>query len=365
MTDRQRVYNGVLSTLKRLMKEEKQGHVVTLAMMISGIVQGKKAHLSAMSSEVPYSAKDASIEARMKRFVKNDKIDVRVHYMPFAKEILACLAALPIMLVMDSSQVGRGCVVLMIGVVYKQRSLPIAWIVYKGKKGHTTAARHIEVLELVKPLVPAGAEVTLLGDGEYDNVEVLVWLDTHTNWHFVVRTAVSSLIHCKDKIINISSLGVKRGERIIVENALFTGAAYGPVCAIAWWGSEYDDPVYLISNLKDGILACTCYQRRYRIETLFSDEKSRGFHIHQSHLSDPARLNRLLLAACLAFLWVVYLGVSVLAQGNRPLIDRTDRTDKSIFRLGLDWLKYLLKYGQPIPIRFGLPSNALFIESVR
>ncbi len=43
MTDRQRVYHQVLAGLKPLMQSAKQGHVVTLAMMITGIVLGKKA----------------------------------------------------------------------------------------------------------------------------------------------------------------------------------------------------------------------------------------------------------------------------------------------------------------------------------
>jgi hypothetical protein len=49
MTDSQRVYIKVLKTLKKLMPTHKQGHVVTLAMMVSGIVLSGKAQLSAMS----------------------------------------------------------------------------------------------------------------------------------------------------------------------------------------------------------------------------------------------------------------------------------------------------------------------------
>lgn len=352
MSDRQRVYNEVLKTLKGVMKQQMETHVVTLAMMICGIVLGKKAQLSAMSSEIPHTAKDASIERRMVRFVKNERIDVAVYYMPFAQALLAHLASAPLLLVMDASVVGRGCMVLMVGVVYKQRALPLAWIVYQGKKGHASASKHIEVLELVLPLIPQGVDVTLLGDGEYDNIAMLVWIETHTDWHFVVRTPASSLIQYGGKTVNMAGLMVECGEKIVIEQAFFTAAAFGPLRAIAWWGKEYDAPLYLISNLADGAHACDCYRRRYRIETLFSDEKSRGFHIHQSHLSAPSRLNRLLLAACLAFLWVVHLGVSVVAQGLSHLIDRTERTDKSLFRLGLDWLKHLLKYGKSIPVLF-------------
>lgn len=38
--------------------------------------------------------------------------------MPFARQILASLANAPLVLVMDGSQAGRGCMVLMVGVLY-------------------------------------------------------------------------------------------------------------------------------------------------------------------------------------------------------------------------------------------------------
>lgn len=41
MTDHQRVYTEVVRTLKDLMRTQKQGHVVTLAMMITGIVMSE------------------------------------------------------------------------------------------------------------------------------------------------------------------------------------------------------------------------------------------------------------------------------------------------------------------------------------
>ena len=43
----------------------------------------------------------------------------------------------------------------------------------------------------------------------------------------------------------------------------------------------------------------------FGIETFFSDQKSRGFYLCHSHLSDPARLCRLLIATCLAYYWLV------------------------------------------------------------
>ena len=93
---------------------------------------------------------------RLRRWVKHSQIDAEVVYLPFARQILEALVPLGLVLVMDGSQAGRGCMVLMVGVLYKKRALPIAWLVYQGKKGHTTAQRHIQALEKVLPLLPAG-----------------------------------------------------------------------------------------------------------------------------------------------------------------------------------------------------------------
>jgi Transposase DDE domain len=72
------------------------------------------------------------------------------------------------------------------------------------------------------------------------------------------------------------------------------------------WAKGDHEPRYLVSNLATAEEACRWYQKRFRIETFFADQKRRGFHIHQSHISDPQRLSRLFIAACLAYSWLIY-----------------------------------------------------------
>ncbi len=357
MTDRMKVYTKILKTLKQDLKMSHQGYVVTLAMMITGIVMGKKAQLSAMSDEVPHNAKNKSIEMRMRRFVKHKKVDVEIAYMPFARHILAVLSTHPLVLAMDGSRVGRGCMVLMVGVVYRSRLLPIAWVVYKGKKGHTTAKRHIEVLKKVLPLIPEESEVILLGDAEYDTTDMLSWVEDKTDWRFVMHTSPSILVRSGFSWQKIGNFSVRKGRLRIIPAADFTKTAVFPANLVVWWGKEYEDPIYLVTNLPNGSYACWYYRKRFRIETFFSDQKSRGFYIHKSHLSSPERISRLLIAACLAYIWVISLGLLTLSTDKHKLIDRTDRIDKSIFRLGLDWLKYVLKKGEPFEVFFLFQPN--------
>jgi hypothetical protein len=99
---------------------------------------------------------------------------VEAVYMLFARQILEALSHLSLVLIMDGNQAGRGCVVLMVGVLYQKRAFPIAWLVYKGKKGHATGERHIQALDKVIHLLPKDSEAILLGNAKYATIEMLI-----------------------------------------------------------------------------------------------------------------------------------------------------------------------------------------------
>ena len=92
------------------------------------------------------------------------------------------------------------------------------------------------------------------------------------------------------------------------------------------------------------------------IETFFGDEKSRGFGLHESHIADPKRLARLMTAACLAYLWVVYLGLVAKRDDWQRVIHRRYRCDLSLFQLGLVLLQHLLNRERSLPSGF-VPSD--------
>ena len=54
--------------------------------------------------------------------------------------------------------------------------------------------------------------------------------------------------------------------------------------------------------------ACFWYRKRFFISTFLSASLKPRMALHFSHISDPARLSRLMIAAGLAYIWIVYLG---------------------------------------------------------
>jgi len=186
-------------------------------------------------------------------------------------------------LVIDGSTVGRGCQCLMVSVVYGKRALPLGWLVFEGSKGHSSQTRHLELLRQVHPLIPAAATVILLGDGEFDGVGVLEQLELW-GWGYVCRTAKNTILYEADHRFSCADWGAQHGDCLHLSDVLFTDARYGPVMAIAWWREGCEEPLYLVTNLILAEEACAFYQQRFLIETFFSDQKSRGFQLHKSHL---------------------------------------------------------------------------------
>jgi hypothetical protein len=208
---------------------------------------------------------------------------------------------------MDGSVVGRGCAALMIHVIYKGRALPLAWRVRQGPKGHFPEALHIARVELMRAVIPEGTPVVFLGDGEFDGT-TLQETRNEAGWCYACRTAQSTVATWEGETFRLATLGacMKPGTLIAFKEVKFTRDAYGPVMVCSCWAKGSQEPLYVVRNMDAAEEACRYDQKRFRIATFFSDQKSRGFHLHQSHISDPQRLSRLLIAACLAYIWIVY-----------------------------------------------------------
>jgi hypothetical protein len=131
-----------------------------------------------------------------------------------------------------------------------------------------------------------------------------------------------------------------------------TREAYGPMLLLCCWATGYQEPWYGVSNRDTAEEACRLEATRFRIETFFSDQTSRGFPLHKSPMQAPRRLSRWLIAACLASSWIVYLGALCRQEGVVEIIHRRHRCDLSLLQLGLRWLDYGLNEDFPIPVAF-------------
>jgi hypothetical protein len=339
-------------------------HLNTLALLICGIVAAKHVQFAHVAAHAPLrGCKNESQIGRLRRWVKNDAVTPELLWLPFAQAVVASLAHLPLTLLLDGTVAGRGCVVLMASLVYHGRAIPLLWTVVKGKKGHLPQALHCALIKRLQTLIPTTASVTVLGDGEFDGIDLQASL-REAGWQYVCRTATNILIYAHQRVFTVGDLPLSPGEAVAIEDVEMTAKWYGAVMLIGVWDAKQPQPLYLITSLTDAERAVEHYRLRFRIECMFANYKSRGFQLHKSHLAAPERLARLLIATSLAYLWVQAVAVFAQEQNWLAQFHRSDRCDLSVFQIGMRALWYAQREGKRVPVQFHLPAHPCPAPSV-
>src|SRR5260221_7194889 len=330
-------------------------HLNTLTLLICGIVGAQHVQLDKLASHAPIRGrKNESLITRFRRFVKHKDITTDALWLPFARPLLTGLAQLPLTILLDGTTAGRGCVVLMASVVYRGHAIPLLWTVVKGKKGHLSEAEHCALIDRLQALIPPDATVTVLGDGEFDGTELQSRMRAR-KWEYVCRTATTILISAAERVFTVGDLPLARGEAVYLVDVRMTAKQYGPIMLLGVWDAQHKEPLYLITSLADADDAFERYRVRFRIECMFANHKSRGFRIDKSHLAAPERLERLLIATSLAYVWIHATAGFAQAQGWVEQFHRRDRCDLGLFQIGLRAIQYALREGLRVPVSFLLP----------
>jgi len=204
--------------------------LTTLAALISGIVGSKSTQLPSVATKILDGAQPESRVKRLTRWLDNARILEEGYFLPYVDLLLAQLALETLVVVMDGSVVGRGCLALMLHVVYKGRALPPAWHVHHSPKGHCPEELHIALVDLMSMVIPEGAKVVFLGDGEFDGTALQDRL-SEVGWSYVCRTAMSTTAMWEGEPFRLDTLGAcLRPVRLIALHEVYvTREGYGPI----------------------------------------------------------------------------------------------------------------------------------------
>lgn len=127
MSDAMRVYTQVQAALKKILTNVSQARLEVMALMMSALVRKGECHLTQLACVAPSTAQTDSTHRRFQRFISCDDVDASALMIPFVLPLLRAFDGKQLTLALDVSQIGRGCVVLMLGLLYKGRLLPLTW----------------------------------------------------------------------------------------------------------------------------------------------------------------------------------------------------------------------------------------------
>mgnify|MGYP002761544801 CR=1 FL=1 len=93
--------------------------------------------------------------------------------------------------------------------------------------------------------------------------------------------------------------------------------------------------------------ATALYKKRWEIETMFAALKSRGLGFEETHLTEPDKIERLIGLLSLAFACARLLWDARAELQGPPSTKSHGRTERSLFRYGLDQLHTIFSTLEP------------------
>jgi Transposase DDE domain len=349
-TSNQALYLWLRNFLQELYQPDNMDETLlkTLAMMLTGMLLGPHVQLFAIAMCIPVPIKLTSLVRRLERFVANEQVQVERMFAPFIYAMVASLGNETAYLIIDCTQAGPKCRTLFIALAYQQTVLPLVWQTVKGKKGHVKSELHQQLLRQVYRYVSHCRRVIVLGDAEFSNEAVITTVQEY-DWDFVLRFQSSYLLQTapdqpwRPMQEIYTQTGVQAGQTRHWSQIGFTQAhQLAHLTATVQWETGATEPLCLVSNLAPPEQPHLVYERRYWVETLFGNCKSRGFQLARTEMETPAHLDRLVLAVAIATCLTLGLGTHLIVSGHSDQVDRADRRDLSLFQIGWRWLYRLL-----------------------
>jgi hypothetical protein len=268
---------------------------------------------------------------------------VREWYHPIAEGLLQAAAqgGGTLRLIIDGSKVGNGHQLLMVSLAYRRRTLPIAWTWVRCKRGHSSGHQQCALLAYVHHLMPQSVEVVVIGDSEFSPLQALLesW-----GWYYALRQKGNHLLRLtpNQPWQRCDALVTQAGEQRWLTHITLTQQHAHTCHFLALWQRGEKEPWLLATNLPTAHLTRLHYSRRMWTEGMFGDFKGNGFDLEASRLQHFRHLSRLTLAVALLYVTLLAFGSQSIKNGHRSLVDRTDRRDLSIFRIGFDMLERIL-----------------------
>lgn len=314
-----------------------QSRLETLSALLIGLIQGRTVNLTHVAGSCHGPARYASKYRRLQRFFQYVRLDQAV----IATLVVRMLnLSRPKCLALDRTQwrLGRRDVnILMLAIVTRRFRVPLLWSVL-DHPGNSTTQQRIALLRRYLVLFEPGSIDLLLADREFIGAD---WMS------FLIENQVRFAIRVKPDLV----MALADGSRWSIETLLRTRRARHTIHTLALVLPGSRLPVQLaakriasgewllvMTNATRPRRALQTYRRRWAVECLFGDAKTRGLNLEDTHLTDPAKIDTLTAVLTLAITWVYKaatftMGMQAIARNAHG------RRQKSWFRTGFDALR--------------------------
>lgn len=332
-----------------------ESRIERLARVAGGMLLAGTTELTKVARWVNQNSWQVGRVRLLERVLDADYVTQETVYQPLLKQALSFYPADVWHVVMDRSTISDDMEILAVTLNYRKRSIPLAWQLVDF--GCTSAQEQIELLKHVFPLIPPSQKVVFHGDTEFGAVPVMRTV-RERNWDFILAQPANTLFRVPGQPWTmLSSLPITPQHAIYLSDIEWTQIhAYGPLNLFAFYDPHQNAPFnprrdyrYCTTTLPIAHTLRRVGHRRWGVEPFFRDYKSSGWEIEASALTNPFRMERLLVLLGINYLWSTCLGRWLCKTGRRKEVDPYPSRHLSLFRLGYDWLIHQFRMGNPCP----------------
>ncbi len=334
-----------------------------LPLAVAAMIEVRTPNTAVLASKLPLEVeRDDMRQQWLRRLLSTEQLRSERELEPFARDALrmASSGGQTVVIAMDQTDLSDRFAILMVSVRIGERALPLAWWVEEGAANLGFEPQR-ELLDKIREWLPTGAAVLLSADRFYGTVELLRYVQRR-GWQYRIRLKSNFSVDTgQGELTTTGELAAGCRERYLPQVTLF---AQGVPTAIGILHEPgHPEPWIIAMDCPPTRARVLDYGLRWGIEPMFSDLKSRGFELAESHLEHAKRMDKMLLIMALALHWCVRVGWKDQLERPTPLEKKAQeqtsddhwsvrkmlRSRLSWFTRGLRKLYRLVETGSPLP----------------
>lgn len=310
----------------------------TFEAVTRGLILTSTVNLKRISGTIPGNSQEESKYSRVLNFIAEVEFD----YELFAVFVISFLnvSSKSWVLALDRTSWNygeSGINILVLSIIHKGSAVPLFWELLPKKGASNTEERQEIILQLLKRFPPNKIE-GILCDREFIGDDWLEFLSS-CEIPFYIRIRKDIKIYChRGKCLNKGIKRLSHGCRLEADGLSKIGGAQVSNLSVAALRLHKADELLIVVTNANPKKALELYAKRWGIEVLFENLKSRGFNFEDTHLTDPCKIKKMLGLLTVATCWAQKTGEW--EETKKPTkIKAHGRRAQSIFRRGLDKLR--------------------------
>jgi hypothetical protein len=215
----------------------------------------------------------------------------------------------------DWAKRGKYINILSVAFVYSGRAIPLFWIVL-DRKGNSSLEHWKQVLApaiegLQQMEWMSGKPIHVVADREFSSPKLAEWLKNTYNVEATLRIKSSTYLRLDDEPeIKISTLlrSMEKGDCHILHDQFVTRSSTFKMDVMLEWKEEYEEALVVATTILESQRANELYGMRFCIEPMHKDWKSNAYEIQKTRVTDPKRMETLLIPISFAYVLCVLEG---------------------------------------------------------